>query len=85
MPTISLFFGVVITMYYDDHNPPHFHARYQGFNASFTFDGELLEGEFPARQKKLVSAWATIHEEDLLANWSLASSGSEPIRIAPLS
>lgn len=84
MPTISLFFGIVITMYYDDHNPPHFHARYQGHEALYAFDGEVLEGSMPSRQNKLIVAWAEIHREDLEANWALASSGSEPIKIDPL-
>ena len=52
MPTISIFFGIIIRMYYRDHNPPHFHAEYQGQNATFDFDGKLLEGEIDSRTAK---------------------------------
>ena len=47
MPTISMFYGVIIRMYYDDHNPPHFHAFYGDYKAIFNFDGEILEGTMP--------------------------------------
>ena len=49
MPTISVFFGIIIRMFYRDHNPPHFHAEYQGQSATFDFDGKLLEGEIDSR------------------------------------
>lgn len=52
-----MFFGILIRMYYDDHNPPHFHASYQGSHAIFDMEGNILDGDFPDRQKKLVSAW----------------------------
>jgi Domain of unknown function (DUF4160) len=52
MPTISVFFGIIIRMFYRDHNPPHFHAEYQGQNAIFDFDGKLLEGEIDSRTAK---------------------------------
>lgn len=84
MPTISMFYGIVIQMFFDDHNPPHFHAYYQDYEASFTLDGDVLKGSFPLRQKKLVVAWAEIHQEELLANWNLAKSNMELYRIDPL-
>ena len=84
MPTISMFYGIVIQMFFDDHNPPHFHAYYQDYEASFTLDGEVLNGSLPPRQKKLVVAWAEIHQEELLANWNLAKSNMELYRIDPL-
>ncbi len=56
MPTISMFYGILIRMYYDDHNPPHIHAIYGNDTACFTFDGELLEGSLPKKQTKLVEA-----------------------------
>lgn len=55
-----MFFGILIRMYYDDHNPPHFHASYQGSHAIFDMEGNILDGDFPDRQKKLVSAWAVL-------------------------
>ena len=84
MPTISMFYGIVIQMFFDDHNPPHFHAYYQDYEASFTLDGEVLKGSLPPRQKKLVVAWAEIHQEELLANWNLAKSNMELYHIDPL-
>lgn len=56
MPIISMFYGIVISMYYDEHNPPHFHAYYGDFKAIFDFDGELLKGEMPKKQQKLIAA-----------------------------
>ena len=84
MPTVSLFLGIVIFMNYSDHMPPHFHARYQGYEASFTFDGELLVGDMPARQRKFIAAWALLHEEDLAANWELCREHQAPLKIDPL-
>lgn len=71
-------------MYYQDHVPPHFHARYQNHEASFTFDGEILDGAFPPKQRKLVAAWAVINADDLEANWELARAKQELFRIKPL-
>ena len=56
-----MFFGIVIQMFSDDHNPPHFHARYQGYRASFDLDGNLREGAMPRKQQRLIAAWAEIH------------------------
>lgn len=67
-----------------EHNPPHFHATYQGYNAVFSMDGDLLEGDMPKRQVKLISAWAEIHKEELLANWQLAVNEQPLYKIAPL-
>lgn len=61
MPTISMFYGIIIRMYYDDHNPPHFHAYYNNNEAIFTLDGKLLRGSFYKNQLKLVEAWSIIH------------------------
>lgn len=88
MPTLSMFFGIVISMYYEDtgrHNVPHIHARYQGKSVALSLeDGSILAGEIPAKQLRFVQAWIDIHKEDLLENWQLAISGQEPFRIAPL-
>lgn len=84
MPTISMFYGILIRMYYDDHNPPHIHAIYGDEKACFTFDGELSEGSFPKKQKKLVEAWIEIHRDELTANWKLAQDGETIFRIEPL-
>nr|WP_275100628.1 DUF4160 domain-containing protein [Olsenella uli] len=79
-----MFYGIVIYLYYQDHMPPHFHARYQGEEACFTFDGELLEGDFPNKQSKLVAAWAVLNSEELEADWELARNKQELFRIKPL-
>ena len=85
MPTISMFFGIIIRMYNNgEHNPPHFHATYQGHNATFTLDGELKEGEMPKTQRKYIAAWAEIHKDELLANWELAMNEEPLFRIDPL-
>lgn len=84
MPTISMFFGILIRMYYDDHNPPHFHALYQENQATFDMDGNILQGDFPDRQKKLVAAWAVLHKDELLANWELSKDNQSLFMIEPL-
>ena len=85
MPTISMFYGIIIRMYNNgEHNPPHFHATYQDYNAVFNMDGELTDGEMPKKQLKLISAWAVIHKEELLANWSLAMNEQPLYKIDPL-
>jgi len=87
VPTISMFFGIIIRMYCGkaEHNPPHFHAYYNEFKAVIDIStGGLLSGDLPARQQKLVSAWVEIHREELLADWKLASQGELPFKIEPL-
>ena len=84
MPTISMFYGILIKMYYDDHNPPHFHAFYNNYTAIFNFEGELLNGNMPTKQSKLISAWAIIHNEELLANWKLSENSESLFSINPL-
>ena len=84
MPTLSMFFGIIIRMFADDHNPPHFHASYQGADATFDLWGNLLEGDMPSKQQKLIAAWAEIHHDELVANWELASSKEALFKIEPL-
>ncbi len=84
MPTISMFFGIVIRMYAGDHNPPHFHAVYQDFEARFDFDGNIIDGTMPVKQAKLIAAWATIHYDELDANWRLGCRMEPMYRIDPL-
>ena len=86
MPTISMFFGIVIRMFYPpkEHNPPHIHAIYQGEEAKFTIeDGEKI-GDFPSRQTKLVQAWIEIHRDELVADWELCQNAEKPFPIDPL-
>ncbi|WP_396168284.1 DUF4160 domain-containing protein [Flavobacterium sp.] len=88
MPVISLFYGLIISMYYLDnkqHNFPHIHVKYNEFEAVFSIpDGDLLEGKLPANKTKLVKAWIEIRQEDLMADWSLAIKGEPIFKIEPL-
>ncbi|MDP1982087.1 MAG: DUF4160 domain-containing protein [Sulfuritalea sp.] len=88
MPTISMFYGILIQMYFRDtgrHHLPHIHARYQGQAVALAVaDGSVLEGELPARQLRMVQVWMDIHRDELLADWELAVNGDSPYKIAPL-
>jgi hypothetical protein len=70
MPEISRFYGIIIYMFFNDHAPPHFKAKYGEFEANFLIEnGSLLNGDFPIGKAKLVSAWAEIHKEELVEMW----------------
>ena len=88
MPTISMFYGILVLMFFRDnrqHHLPHIHVRYQGAEAVIGIpDGVVLGGIIPAKQLKLVTAWIEIHQEELMVDWELAVNGDEPFRIAPL-
>jgi Domain of unknown function (DUF4160) len=85
MPVVSTFFGIVIRMFYQEHGVPHFHAEYQGQQATFTFDGEALAGTFRSRPAlRLIEEWASAHRDELEANWTRARAGEPLERIAPL-
>ena len=85
MPEISRFLGIVITMYFNDHNPPHFHVRYEEFRAAIAIATlEIRDGELPRRVFELVVEWAEMHQAELIDNWtSLGKSGTFN-RVAPL-
>ncbi len=71
MPEISGFYGIVIYMFFLDHNPPHFKAKYGEYEANIMIEnGQLLEGALPISKLKLVTAWAEIHQEELLNMWN---------------
>jgi len=88
MPTISMFYGIVVYLYFFDderHKLPHIHAKYQGQEAVFSMlDGALLAGDIPVAKSRLVQAWIEIRREDLLADWELAVNGEAPFPIEPL-
>lgn len=85
MPEISLFYGIRITMYWSDHNPPHFHAEYGNYKAVVLIeDGVISEGYLPKRQLKFVLAWAEIHKDELMQNWELSKDNKPLNRINPL-
>jgi hypothetical protein len=73
VPVISFFFGITIRMYHNDHEPPHFHAEYQGFEAFVAIaTGEVLEGRLPIQAERLVRDWCLAHQEELARNWASA-------------
>lgn len=88
MPVISMFYGIIIRMYFMDtkqHKAPHLHAEYSGKSAVFALkNGALLAGTFPAKQRKLVEAWIELRREELFADWQLAVKGESVFRIEPL-
>lgn len=85
MPEIARFFGIVIQMYADDHDPPHFHARYGGTTARVRLAPiTVLDCNLPPRALRLVMEWAILHESELLHNWHRMRAGQMPTRIAPL-
>jgi hypothetical protein len=88
MPILSMFYGIVIRIYFYDnqqHHVPHLHAEYAGKRAVFSIrNGEGLAGELPSGKARLVQAWIEIHREELLADWELAVNGEEVFKIDPL-
>lgn len=85
MPEISRFFGIIITMYYNDHPPPHFHARYGRQMARIAIDTlEFLEGDLGPRARNLVLEWAMAHQSELRDEWNLAAQRRPLFKIDPL-
>jgi hypothetical protein len=88
MPELSRFFGIIIRMYMEagaPHHLPHFHGYYQDDVAVFSLDPiDLIAGSLPRRQRRLVEAWAELHQDELLADWERLQSGEAPLPIAPL-
>jgi len=88
MPTISMFYGILIRMFFKDidrHHLPHIHAEYQGETAVYSIpDGKRLAGSIPLRKEKLIVAWIEIHKDDLAADWELAVNGKTPFKIKGL-
>lgn len=88
MPSISMFYGIVIYIYNMDnlkHSKPHIHVKYQGDYCVLSIpDCEILAGNIPTKKLNLVKAWVSIHEEELMANWDLAVNGDTPYKIEPL-
>lgn len=85
MPEISRFFGIIIRMFYDEHNPPHFHTEYAGKKAVFDFQGNILKGNLSSRTAtKLVREWIDLHLEELEEDWKLARENKEIKKIEPL-
>jgi len=83
MPTISMFYGIVIRMYFNDHAPPHFHARYGDDEATIE-SLRLLAGALPTRALDLITTWAAVHRTELLWNWNRCRENRTPAKIDPL-
>lgn len=85
MPEISRFLGIIVAMYYNDHVPPHFHAKYGEYEMKVDIGtGEIIEGSLPNRARKLVLEWWSLHQNELADNWALAQT-REPLNpIEPL-
>jgi hypothetical protein len=83
-----MFYGIIIRLYLLDdkqHHSPHIHAKYAEFEVAIGIDdGEILSGDLPRKQLRLVQAWVELHRDELMADWELAISGELPYKIAPL-
>lgn len=88
VPVISMFYGILIRLFLIDnqqHNSPHIHAKYAEFEAAIGIDdGEVIAGNIPKKQLRLVQAWIELHRDELLADWELAINGENPYKIEPL-
>ena len=88
MPVISMFYGIIIYLYYYDnkeHNTPHIHVEFQEHKAVISIpEGNIISGEFPNNKLRLVEAWIEIHKDEILANWKLAVIGEQIFKIEPL-
>lgn len=85
MPEISRFYGIVIKMFFDDHPPPHFHAKYAEYEALISIDEiRMFSGSLPPRAFGLVKEWALLHQDELRTLWTLASQQQPLGKIEPL-
>jgi len=84
MPEISRFYGIIIRMFYDDHNPPHIHIKYGEYDALMYIKGCVIEGKIPSKIVKKVEEWVNLHSEQLLKHWELAQNEKTLNRIEPL-
>ena len=87
MTELSRFYGIKIELHYElnsKHSSPHIHAKYNEFEAAFTFDGKLIAGKFPVRASKIVNEWVLKHSDELQNNWEKINRGEQPDKIEPL-
>jgi hypothetical protein len=81
----SVFYGIVITMNYREHGPPHLHARYGEHRSVFGIDPvRVMRGRLPRRAENIVSEWTSLHRDELIDNWARARADRSLVRIAPL-
>ena len=85
MLEISCFLGISILMYFDDHNPPHFHVKYNDFRSIISIDElKVLEGHLPARILGITIEWAELHKKELMDNWNMVKETGKYFKIEPL-
>lgn len=85
MPVISMFYGIIINMFYNDHAPPHFHAKYAEFKGIIDIQRlEMVKGNLPRRALELILDWAELHQAELLDDWNLCLEKQVPHKIEPL-
>jgi len=88
MPAISMFYGIIVYLYYKDnkkHHLPHIHAEFAECEGIFIIEtGEMIEGDLPSSKRLMVQAWIEIHKDELMADWKLAVQGEVPFKIDPL-
>ena len=88
MPIISQCYWIIVTMYYDEtkgkHHIPHIHIRYNNDKAVYDLEGNMVEGNVPYKQRRMVEAWIVIHKEELITLWNIMQEGKEYFKIDPL-
>lgn len=87
MPIVSQFYGIIITMHYNDdekHHLPHLHAEYAEFDGVFDFQGNMIQGKIPAKQRKMIEVWINIHKEELQSLWNVIKQYKQFFKIDPL-
>lgn len=84
MPIISTFYGIIITMLFDDHNPPHFHVKYGEFRALITIQDGIVQGTLPRRALNMVFEWLDLHRDELMENWQRIENKEKLKEIEPL-
>ena len=87
MPTSSIFYGIIVRMYYapKEHPPPHIHVYYAEYKGTIDIRTcEFIQSDLPRKQSKLALAWAELHQDELMANWTLVMNGENPFSIPPL-
>jgi hypothetical protein len=85
VPELSRFYGIVIFMNYNEHNPPHFHAAYGDHEVSVEINSGVIKGQMPKRALKMIFEWLEIHKDELLNDWQLAQDRKALVKIEPLS
>lgn len=84
MPEISRFYGIIIGMFFNEHNPPHFHVKYEEYNAEITIKDGIVTGRLPRRALNLVFEWLDMHRDELLENWKRGENCESFIKIGSL-